>query len=1790
MNTYATELHRTISPMNQSIYSAFGKLEKLEKASTVEFSVEKLAEISQEDYASILYCLTAFEKALHNMGGALSANPWHGTTAISSGQAYKQQLLHDTDGLSADLRLITNLAETLAERLHTKQDNSIAEIKRLLTVADVLRDNTGYVSRAWFDPISSANARAKLAEAQKHTLALRRHAQAVQEKWKNSVYELDFDSVQDSFGENCEWLFDKTCGTPVEERLVDEKKNAEALLQRIEGILAAYREGLEILSYEQAASVENIKMVSQVLALISEAPYMEPSWFDARKNAEILSIIEEAAQHSERNISITEELLEKWDTSLFDADVDAILSRFKTGYTAAFLDTNAKYERDLDALRNSAKAVNITLDNAVILELLQRIISVHEDEKWFCVRQNAIEAALGNRFHCEDVNWQSVKEEIEAAKRIVKANVLLREAAQRAASLSDTEQAILKDWEPSVFDIDIDGMLARFKTEYIGLFHKAKASYKDDIRTLRLNAKAVGAKIEEDTVIAFLQRLKQYTEEKKWFDDQQAALAATLGDLYIGVKTDWNLVSSKAVDAQRVYNALPLLEEAVRRSSIIEESKNRILEHWESTIFSVDADNILTRFRIEYVDSFFDNKRSYEKDLETLRLHSKSADNKIDSDAAIQSLQNVRDAKSERQWFADNKTRLASAMGNYYRGEATEWSRVRDSVTIALKIADLFPYDSIPDATIAALLRIVESMQLSGDARRLSGALFDDAIDLVDRSLKDSPYVSDYTEGADLFKDIMPQIRSFIDDCASQKDVAAELRTTKIDGILTYDDIKALVQDLMAIENESAWFDDHQDEFQALFADAYRDASSNWDGIRKGIKTADNLTKMFDQGVPDAVIDLACADDNDGDTVYTNAAKLSELIGKAEPKLSAFMDQFDESTFQSRLMQDIFDIAERYDACMNGFGELNKWLDYVETRNECNKHGLSSFTAQIAAADNTISDVQAAFEKSFYTQWLNLQLEKVPPVQMFRRRVHEERSERFVKLDATQYDISRRSIRKRIIETYPQQNQATKAGSELSILRREMEKKRRIMPLRKLFHSIPKLLLDLKPCLMMSPLSVAYFLEANAYQFDMVIFDEASQIFPQDAIGAIFRAKQVVIAGDTKQLPPTSFFSSNTSNSDEGYDDDEEYDEEVYDSILEETANILPNRTLLWHYRSQHEHLIAFSNQEIYKNELVTFPSSNESEPDTGVEFVYVEDGYYEPKPKNYNMPEARRCVQLVKEHIDKHPKRSLGIIAFSEKQQQAIALEIQRFREKNPKYEEFFAEGKEDEFFVKNLENVQGDERDTIIFSVGYAKTKEQKANNRPMSMRFGPLGTQGGERRLNVAITRAKINVKLVSSILPSDIDLSRTESEGIRMLRSYIEFAKNGETSLASTHQNSRFDDFADGIAQFIRDHGYKVSQYVGCSGYKIDIAIQHPSETVEQFVAGIECDGYSYVSARTARDRDRLRSSVLKRMGWNLYRVWSAEWHKNPEVEGQKLLAFIQKAILDCDEKIKAIEAEQRKAEEARRIKEALQQAEERRIAREREIEAEKRKAEQEAARQKKREESEQRAAKRKAEREAARKEEDERRRKHDLSWVISGAKVNHKQFGVGTVLSLSKNQITIRFGTDTRAFAYPDVIYNDILTKHVLSAQPKPKQFEKEWAKVGTAVSHKIYGQGTVTQITDTVVHVKFGDEVKAFGYPGAFADGHLVKCSSEGKPEAKANGQISLFTQDQPDLLKLFTENGFVCIDNRATSSILWVLYDAAKTDLFDRIINDHHIQCRLERRGALATGNKSAWRIMITE
>ncbi len=1776
LDKYAKELHKTIEPLHKSIYTVFGMISALEEKTSIDFKVSDPLTISDSVYADLLYHVSAFENALHNMGGRLSKNPWNGTRITSFDQSYKKSLVCKTENLSENIREIEKISDKINSILCINGIISFNDVKMLAEVSLILLSRPDHISPIWFDKNILNKGKEVIPEAKAHSDNYQVIKGRILNEWYESVLSFNADDLYKSFGGILSKSFSNVSNKSLSQILMYQQTSAKNLLDKISDLIRAYHNALEMLDYEQNDSLSGMKMISKVLSLAADSPFFDKSWFDLRKQAALIPLSENALFHKNGYDSCIGSLECDWEYSIFAVDEKGLTDRIKNEYNDVFIKTNEDYETDVNTLCRCSKS-GITIDSETITESLKTIVSIQAEEKWLNGKFDEIVSLLGDMYHGYDTDWKEVEGLIETSRRITDGSDVLKKAIENSSGMeaislsmadewngsvldinayellirfnsgyddsfhnvneqydkdkaliekcarnrtsnkdsgwiidtlsavvlysekkrsllemqeslavilgndyhgletdlnkleeiiqnstkvfsakelisdavkySETvisaEKEISEQWELSVLEIDTEGILARFKVEYIGAFHKFKSTYKKDIKTLRLYYKNIGAKIDEKTIIELLTKARQYREAKIWLAGHYDALYSVLDSTYKAEKTDWTQVKATLQKAESIVNNLSVIRDAIERiielkalkknilcdyyesvfdidakeictrftdeysalffvkrtgyikdmqalsahsrksGAVLEYSavvnalqrikdyqdrkkwfeendkilrfllgvqyrsnitdrdavrdliikskyiadhisfitevhgkyiklcalKKQILSDWTILIFDADIKQMLYRFNVAYTSSFFIRRKHYLEDMDTLRQCSKKTGSSFDPRTIISVLRTVSRAKSEKKWFDDHEKQLSAAFEGRYHGVGTDFSAIRHGLNNAAEITEIFPHYAVPEDTVNALLNITGDMQLSGKARNISEILSDGALNNIGNALYKSNYIVDFHDGSDISRSVIPQINDYLKCCAVQREYIKKLSSAKRDPVLDHDSIGELISRLMKLNRELSWFEKQDKLLLGLFADAYAGTETDWNDISRGLSTAEKLTELFNGDVPDKVKTVACSRGTQTQISEGDVSELKRLIDETQSKINSFSAQFESVDFSGKKLSDA---AARYDACINGADQLIKWLDYVETRAECDEHGLADFTEKIAAMDNQIVDVKDAFEKGFYTKWITEQINRIPSIQNFRRRMHEQHLERFRRLDRYQYTIAQKRIRESIISSYPQTDSISKAGSELGILRHELSKKTRHMPLRKLFKNIPELLLTLKPCLMMSPLSVAYFLDAGSYKFDMVIFDEASQIFPQDAIGAIMRGKQVIIAGDTKQLPPTSFFSASTGNNN-GYDDDEGYEEEIYDSILEETANILPNRTLLWHYRSKHEHLIAFSNDQIYKNELVTFPSSNESEPDTGVEYVYVENGYYEPSPKNHNAVEAKRIVELVKEHIEKHPKRSLGIIAFSEKQQQIISSEIQRFREKNPEYESFFAEGIDDEFFVKNLENVQGDERDTIFFSIGYARTMEQKKNDRPMSMRFGPLGLAGGERRLNVAITRAKINVKLVGSIMPSDIDLSRTRSDGVKMLRSYIEFAMNKEVALAGANNRSRNDAFADVIAEFIRKQGYKVRQYVGCSGYKIDIAVQHPSELVEQFVAGIECDGLSYISAKTVRDRDRLRSSVLEKMGWNLYRVWSAEWYKNPETEGKRLISFINDAIGKCDEKVKRIEELKRREE-------------------------------------------------------------------------------------------------------------------------------------------------------------------------------------------------------------------------------------------------------------------------------------
>lgn len=468
--------------------------------------------------------------------------------------------------------------------------------------------------------------------------------------------------------------------------------------------------------------------------------------------------------------------------------------------------------------------------------------------------------------------------------------------------------------------------------------------------------------------------------------------------------------------------------------------------------------------------------------------------------------------------------------------------------------------------------------------------------------------------------------------------------------------------------------------------------------------------------------------------------------------------------------------------------------------------------------------------------------------------------------------------------------------TEIGILKKNISNKCRGKSIRQLFDSIPILLRRLAPCMLMSPISVAQYINPKFPKFDLVIFDEASQLPTCEAVGAIARGKSLVVVGDPKQMPPTNFFKK-------GYTDEDNLDKEDLESILDDCLAIsMPETHLLWHYRSKDESLIAFSNYRYYEQKLYTFPSPASIE--GNVRFIPV-TGFYDKSKTRQNNAEANAIVkEIVRRLMDPVLRnKSIGVVTFSVVQQDLIEDLLEKEFAKSLKLEEYSKVAKEP-IFIKNLESVQGDERDVVMFSIGYGPNADGK-----VSMNFGPINNAGGWRRLNVAVSRAREEMLVFSTLQPEQIDLNRTSSEGVAGLKAFLFFAKHGKKvlSFVSTEEieQSEKDCFKDSVARALTAAGFKVMQNVGCSKYKMDLAIVNP-ECENQFILGILCDGETYRNSATAKDRNVLQQQVLESLGWNVMRLWSVEWFMNREGRSG-IVADIKKRVAELLTQKKAAEA-------------------------------------------------------------------------------------------------------------------------------------------------------------------------------------------------------------------------------------------------------------------------------------------
>ncbi|MBD9527431.1 DUF3320 domain-containing protein [Paracoccus sp. PAR01] len=589
-------------------------------------------------------------------------------------------------------------------------------------------------------------------------------------------------------------------------------------------------------------------------------------------------------------------------------------------------------------------------------------------------------------------------------------------------------------------------------------------------------------------------------------------------------------------------------------------------------------------------------------------------------------------------------------------------------------------------------------------------------------------------------------------------------------------------------------------------------------------------------------------------------------------------------------------------------GRFPDWMKWLSSRQRAEAAGLSPLVQ--ALENGQISgDPGQAFERAYMAWWLRLALDAAPELRGFAHWEHDALIRRFRELDQAMTDLASAEVMRRLGNDLPSRDSVPRR-SELGTLRHQLGLQRPTAAIRSLIAEMPTTFPKLAPCVLMSPLSVAQYLPAGQAQFDLVIFDEASQISTWDAIGAIARGRQAIIVGDPKQLPPTNFFG----RSDEGDDAGEtpEYEKDM-PSILDEVgAAGIPTHRLNWHYRSRDEALIAFSNHNYYGGGLVTFPSPEASGQALRLHRI---DGIYGRGQGRTNPEEARAIVAMIRARLKEwlalpeSERPTLGVITFNSQQQGLILDLLDAERQADPALEWFFADDREEPLIVKNLENIQGDERDVMLFSVTFGPDPAGK-----LSMSFGALNNDGGERRLNVAVTRARAELHVFSSVTADQIDLTRTKARGVRDLRAFLDYAQRGAVALAGQDLGSLGgvdSPFEAAVRDALALKGWELHSQIGVSGFRIDLGVRHPDHA-GAWLAGIECDGAAYHSAATARDRDRVRQAVLEGLGWKILRIWSTDWFRNPADTATRIHTGLA-ALLEQDRARREVEASKPVAE-------------------------------------------------------------------------------------------------------------------------------------------------------------------------------------------------------------------------------------------------------------------------------------
>lgn len=863
----------------------------------------------------------------------------------------------------------------------------------------------------------------------------------------------------------------------------------------------------------------------------------------------------------------------------------------------------------------------------------------------------------------------------------------------------------------------------------------------------------------------------------------------------------------------------------------------------------------------------------------------------------------------EHQFWGSQLTELLPAAQEDIRRSLPVYKSALETLTeLANKLAQTM--------RLAPPTDLAELRQLAASARRAIAAPEMDGFDLMNEQWGIRPddirsLVDAGSAMASLHAEFGPSLRSH----AWDQNVSAERRVLETEGVkpwrliiadyrrtrarlggLTSGGVPgakrllALVTAIEACQRNESVYREHEMLGPELFRAIWQGVDSNWQRITR----VSHWLLELNQEIADGLMPRALL-------VYLSRDPDPELLVEMVEPIDQALVEFDNAAGQVAHGLDL-DVQRRFQqpgelsdqslsqqlrlatGCLENTEGVHDIVRLNVQGADCQAEGLQGVmdaAYQWSEGEDALID---AYDRAWFRGLWERALTERPELRSFDGSAHDQVRESFQELDLKILAHNRARLAQAHWERLPR----NQGGGQLAVLRRQFEMRRRHLPIRQLLERAGNPIQAIKPVFMMSPLSIAAYLSPGGIEFDLVVFDEASQIKPVDALGAVMRGSQVVVVGDSQQLPPTPFFESAGQV--------EEYSEEETTSDIESilglfSAQNAPSRMLRWHYRSRHDSLIAVSNQEFYGGNLVLFPSPDAGRESTGLFFHHLPDTVYGRGTTGSNPLEAEAVAQAVMEHARISPEFSLGVAAFSMAQTREVLDRLDDLRKDDDSGEKFFAAHPDEPFFVKNLETVQGDERDVVMVSIGYGRAADGRVD-----LNFGPLNREGGERRLNVLITRARRRCEVFTNMTEDDIDLERTNSQGVRALRTFLTFAHRGILDAApedimSADESGPVTRFQQSVAEFVKENGYLVEESPGWGTGTVDLAVPDP-EHPGRYILGIECDGPSYNSARSARDRDRLRPQVLEGLGWRLHRAWSPEWASNPQRELERVLAAIE----------------------------------------------------------------------------------------------------------------------------------------------------------------------------------------------------------------------------------------------------------------------------------------------------------